>query len=356
MLYQWIISLPMMLCFFWSIFWLVRWYGDRSEPRVKLTITLFFIAAAVLYTDHWLYFSERQSFVGTWTYFIANLSVYPIYYTYLRALTRVRPNAEMYLLFLPAVLIAILYPLDVHFRMPHGGNLLLFARICFAIEVIWVWWRGYRVLRETRARLDDIYSDDRSYLLHPTYLIQHLLGITAAFSMCLNLLGRDFFAESMMVSIPAIIMSALLFGIGYVAAHTTLPQETIHTEAPQAKETTIEETDALMQAITTVLREQKLFALPDLTIQDLASAVHSNRTYVSQCINRRTGLSFSQYVARYRVEHAQQILRDSGYGTDKEAIMDAMTSSGFSSDQTFYRVFKEITGETPLQYRHNNLQ
>ena len=111
-----------------------------------------------------------------------------------------------------------------------------------------------------------------------------------------------------------------------------------------------------MQAITTVLREQKLFASPDLTIHDLASAVHSNRTYVSQCINRRTGLSFSQYVARYRVEHAQQILRDSCYGTDKEAIMDALTSSGFSSDQTFYRVFKEITGETPLQYRHNNLQ
>ena len=346
-----------MLCFFWSIFWLVRWYGDRSEPRVKRTITLFFIAATVLYTDHWLYFSGRQSFAGSWTYLIANLSVYPIYYTYLRALTRTKPNAEMYLLFLPAVLIAVLYPLDVHFRMPYGGgNLLLFTRICFAIEVIWVWWRGYRVLRETRARLDDIYSDDRSYLLHPTYLIQHLLGITAAFSMCLNLLGRDFFAESMMVSIPAIIMSALLFGIGYVAAHTTLPEETILTDAPLAKETTIEETDALMQVITTVLREQKLFALPDLTIQDLASAVHSNRTYVSQCINRRTGLSFSQYVARYRVEHAQQILRDSCYGTDKEAVMDAMTSSGFSSDQTFYRVFKEITGETPLQYRHNNLQ
>ena len=266
-----------------------------------------------------------------------------------------QPQRLSYLLYVPAC---------VDTREAQRGDVewiaaervLLFTRLCFAAEVIWVWWRGFHVLRETRARLDDIYSDDRSYLLHPTYLIQHLLGITAAFSMCLNLLGRDFFAESMMVSIPAIIMSALLFGIGYVAAHTTLPQETIHTEAPQAKETTIEETDALMQAITTVLREQKLFALPDLTIQDLASAVHSNRTYVSQCINRRTGLSFSQYIARYRVEHAQQILRDSCYGTDKEAVMDAMTSSGFSSDQTFYRVFKEITGETPLQYRHKNLQ
>lgn len=345
-----------MLCFFWSIFWLVRWYGDRSEPRVKRTITLFFIAATVLYTDHWLYFSERQSFVGTWTYLIANLSVFPLYYTYLRALTRVGHNAETYLLFLPAVLVAIFFPLNTYFGWIAAERVLLFTRLCFAAEVIWVWWRGFHVLRETRARLDDIYSDDRSYLLHPTYLIQHLLGITAAFSMCLNLLGRDFFAESMMVSIPAIIMSALLFGIGYVAAHTTLPQETIVAEEQQPAEASTEETDALMHQIATALREQKLFASPDLTIQDLASAVHSNRTYVSQCINRRTGLSFSQYVARYRVEHAQQILRDSGYGTDKEAIMDAMTSSGFSSDQTFYRVFKEITGETPLQYRHKNLQ
>ncbi len=355
MLYEWIISMPMMLCFFWSIFWLFRWYGDRSEPRVKRTITLFFIAATILYTDHWLYFSGVQSFVGTWTYLIANLSVYPIYYTYLRALTRVRPNAEMYLLFLPAAVMAVFFPLNTHFGWFAGEHLLLITRLCFAVEVVWVWWRGYRVLRETRARLDDIYSDDRSYLLHPTYLIQHLLGITAAFSMCLNLLGRDFFAESMVVSIPAVVMSALLFGIGYVAAHTTLPQETIHTEAPQAKETTIEETDALMQAITTVLREQKLFALPDLTIQDLASAVHSNRTYVSQCINRRTGLSFSQYIARYRVEHARQILRDPGYSSDKEAVANAIALSGFASEQTFYRVFKELTGETPLQYRKSNI-
>ena len=356
MLYYWIISLPMMLCFFWCIFFAVRFLRGSEEPRITVTILIFYIASTVLYTNHWLYFSDHQSIIGAYTYFIANLSVYPIYYMYLRALTRTKTNYEVLLLLLPALAMAVLFPIAKH----HGGEFMegvsRFARICFAIQVIWVWVRGSRLLRATQQRLDNTYADDRSYLLHPTYLIQHLLGITAAFSMCLNLLGRDFFAESMMVSIPAIIMSALLFGIGYVAAHTTLPQETIHTEAPQAKETTIEETDALMQAITTVLREQKLFALPDLTIQDLASAVHSNRTYVSQCINRRTGLSFSQYIARYRVEHAQQILRDSCYGTDKEAVMDAMTSSGFSSDQTFYRVFKEITGETPLQYRHKNLQ
>ena len=346
----------MTLCLFWSIFWLARWYGDRSEPRVKRTITLFFVAATVLYTDHWFFFSDAQSFIGAWTYLIANLSVYPLYYTYLRALTRAKRNAEMYILFLPAALIAVIFPLNTHFGWIAEEHVLLFTRLCFAVEVIWVWWRGYRVLRETRARLDDIYADDRSYLLHPTWLIQHLLGITAAFSMCLNLLGRDFFAESMIVSIPAVVMSALLFGIGYVAAHTSLPRETIVADAPQAKETTAEETDALMQQIATALRKQRLFASPDLTIQDLATAVHSNRTYVSRCINRRTGLSFSQYIARYRVEHACQILRDPSYASDHEAITAAIMRSGFSSDQSFYRVFKEITGETPLQYRHKTLQ
>ena len=117
---------------------------------------------------------------------------------------------------------------------------------------------------------------------------------------------------------------------------------------------TTEQTDELMHLISVVLREQRLFSNPNMTIQDLAQAVNSNRTYVSQCINRRTGLSFSQLVTRYRVENAELILRSENYSSDHEAITDAMELSGFSSDKTFYRAFKEITGTTPLQYRKQN--
>ena len=224
MLYQWLISLPMMLCFFWSIYFVVRWYEDHTEPRATATILLFFIAATVLYTDHWLYFSEGQSAIGAWSYLIANLSVYPLYYAYLRALTRSPRNIETFLLFIPAGLIAIFFPINRYLGWISEAQQLYLVRLCFAIEVVYVWWRGYQILRDTRTRLDDTYSDYRSLLLHPTYINQHLLGITAAISILLNLLGRDFFAESTIVIIPAIIMSALLFGIGYVAAHTTLPQ------------------------------------------------------------------------------------------------------------------------------------
>jgi AraC-like DNA-binding protein len=352
MLYQWIISLPMMVCLFWCVFFAVRAMRGDDEPRVKYTILLFYIASTVLYVNHWLFFSDHETTIGTYTYQLANLSVYPLYYMYLRALTRTKYTWDNFVLFVPTALLAVFFPLNRYVEL---NPLLLAARICFAIQVIWVWVCGFRLLNATRSRMDNTYADDRSYILQPTHMLLVLIGITAVVSTLLNALGRELFDGSLLVCIPAVLMSILLFSLGYVAAHTKLPQETVSPEeAHEEDRATTEETDALIHKIATVLREDKLFADSNLTIQDLANAVGSNRTYVSNCINRRTGLSFSQYIARYRVEYAQTVLCDPHYATDHDAIVDAIAMSGFSSDQTFYRLFKEITGLTPLQYRHQN--
>lgn len=352
MLYQWIISLPMMVCLFWCVFFAVRALRGDEEPRVKYTILLFYIASTVLYVNHWLFFSDHETTIGAYTYFLANLSVYPLYYMYLRALTRTKYTWDNFVLFVPTALLAVFFPLNRYVEL---NPLLLAARIFFAIQVVWVWICGFRLLRATRNRMDNTYTDDRSYILQPTHTLLILLGITAVVSTLLNALGREMFDGSWLIYIPALLMSILLFSIGYVAAHTKLPQETVSPEeAHEEDRATTEETDALIHKIATVLREDKLFADSNLTIQDLANAVGSNRTYVSNCINRRTGLSFSQYIARYRVEYAQTVLCDPHYATDHDAIVNAIAMSGFSSDQTFYRLFKEITGLTPLQYRLQN--
>lgn len=359
MLYNWIISLPMMICLFWAVFFNVRLYLKSDDPRITGTILLFYIASTILYTDHWLYFSEHPSFIGEWSYLVVNLCVYPLYFAYLRALTRAKASVEVTLLLLPAALIALLFPLNTRYSWMDSHIVLVCTRACFAFQVIWVWVRGYRLLIATQKRLDSIYTDDRSYLLQPTHTLLLLIGFTAVVSTLLNILGRELFDGSLLVCIPAVMMSILLFSLGYVAAHTTMPQETVaidEGEEDKARTATTEETDELMHKIGTALREQQLFTNPSLTIQDLANAVGSNRTYVSNCINRRTGLSFSQYVARYRVEHAQTILCSNEYSSDHEAVANAMALSGFASDQTFYRIFKDLTGLTPLQYRQQNRQ
>lgn len=358
MLFRFIIALPMMVCLFWCIFFMVRLMRPEQEKRVTGTILGFYLASTLLYTNHWLYFSGYESFGGWWIYTIANLSVYPLYYMYLLALTRTRVAKEIYLLFIPSALTTVFVPINHAAGWISQETIWMVVRVCFALLVIWVWVHGFMLLHRTQRRLDDTYSDDRSYALHPTRILLFLIGITAAVSMLLNILGSQFFVGNSIVVLPAVIMSVLLYGLGYIAAHTTLPRETVAPEEETAEETegtSTEETDAMMQRINEALRHQQLFADPHLTIQDMANAIGSNRTYVSRCINRRTGLSFSQYVARYRVEHAQQILRDPKYRTDHEAITEAASLSGFSSDQTFYRVFKEQTDLTPLQYRQQNI-
>ena len=186
MLFQWIISLPMMLCFFWSIFFALRFHRGSKEPRVTGSILLFYLAATILYTDHWLYFSDHPSFLGEWSYSIVNLCVYPLYYAYLRALTRTKISFEVPLLLLPAAVVAIVFPLNVRFHWGGEDLIPLIARLCFAAQVVWVLVRGYRLIRNTQRRLDNNYTDDRSYLLQPTHTLLLFVGFTAFVSMLLN--------------------------------------------------------------------------------------------------------------------------------------------------------------------------
>ena len=109
MFYQWIISLPMMVCFFWGIFFLIRCFRRSDEPLVNYQLLLFYIAATVLYFEHWIYFSGNAGIADERIYGIVNLCVYPIYYAYLRALTRVKANWEVLVLLIPPHIAIILY-------------------------------------------------------------------------------------------------------------------------------------------------------------------------------------------------------------------------------------------------------
>ena len=52
-----LISLPMMVCLFWGIYFLIHTTRPDNEPRVTRLLVAFFAAATILYLDHWLYFS-----------------------------------------------------------------------------------------------------------------------------------------------------------------------------------------------------------------------------------------------------------------------------------------------------------
>lgn len=102
-----------------------------------------------------------------------------------------------------------------------------------------------------------------------------------------------------------------------------------------------------------VMREDKIYRKQDLTRENLADAISTNRTYLSNVISENTGLSFFQYVSSFRIAEAVQILSDPQNDIPLKAIYAEV---GFKSNNTFYKIFKESIGMPPAKYRETVLQ
>ena len=84
----------------------------------------------------------------------------------------------------------------------------------------------------------------------------------------------------------------------------------------------------------------------------MASALGTNSTYISACLNGQLGLSFPVFVARYRVEYAQSLmLRE-----PEKHLSEVAEESGFTNETNFYRTFKQITGVTPSEWKETRFK
>ena len=83
-----------------------------------------------------------------------------------------------------------------------------------------------------------------------------------------------------------------------------------------------------------------------LYIRDLASLCHLNEQYFTRFFGNNVGISPLEYINRYRVEKAVELLSK---GEDK--VLDVAKATGFHNQGNFIKIFKSIMGETPHQYR-----
>ena len=98
-----------------------------------------------------------------------------------------------------------------------------------------------------------------------------------------------------------------------------------------------------------VMNAERAYLRPDLTLPELAKAVDCSVNHLSQVINSGFGMSFFDYVNRYRVDHAKTLLsRLDGNG---DSVLNIAFSVGFNSNSAFYTAFKKRVGQAPAQYR-----
>lgn len=123
----------------------------------------------------------------------------------------------------------------------------------------------------------------------------------------------------------------------------SLPQNNAEAEDGDTSETD----EQLMQDICQIMEQQQLFLDSGLKISDIADRLNTNRTYVSNSIKNCRGCSFTQFVNGYRVDYAKKLLQQN----PNAKLSEVWTSSGFSTESSFFRAFKNHCGMTPNEWK-----
>jgi len=84
----------------------------------------------------------------------------------------------------------------------------------------------------------------------------------------------------------------------------------------------------------------------DLSLGQVAKAVNTSTFYFCKMFKKATGINFTDYLSRVRIEKSKNLLLNPNLRVSEIAF-----EVGFQSLTHFNRVFKKILGQSPTQYR-----
>jgi AraC-like DNA-binding protein len=141
-----------------------------------------------------------------------------------------------------------------------------------------------------------------------------------------------------------------------IAQHDA-PAMPVASDNPKSVKVSAELNDELMalsKRIEQVMGDTKLFLDPELKVAHLADALHVPDYKITRaltgCLAQK---NFNQYVNRFRIAHAQAMLRDSNLA--RLQILQVALRSGFASLGPFNRAFKAQCNMAPNEYRSRYL-
>lgn len=84
----------------------------------------------------------------------------------------------------------------------------------------------------------------------------------------------------------------------------------------------------------------------DIHLSDVARDLGYNEKYLSSAVRSLTGVNFRTFLAMYRINYAKNLITN-----NQGSISEIAVKCGFSSINTFNRMFLRITGVTPSVFK-----
>ncbi|MFS2187820.1 ABC transporter permease [Mucilaginibacter sp. Mucisp84] len=102
-----------------------------------------------------------------------------------------------------------------------------------------------------------------------------------------------------------------------------------------------------------VVEQNRYYEDPELSLSSLAEKLGITAHELSRILNQALKKTFNDFINAYRVRAATRKMQDPAY--DHITVLGIAFESGFNSQSSFHRIFKQLTGKSPLEYK-NHLQ
>lgn len=311
-----------------------------------------------------------------------NLFLIPLYFFYFRKLTTPKKlkTWEASLHFLPAFIVfaidVIMLPAQSHNLHAPSPSLDMFRIICLVIQIVILTTYAIYILELKRQHVSDLkenYSQvngkNLSWINHaipPAILYILVILITSTVP---TIWSHYLFHISSIIFVFFLFIHALNEPhIPYIIQHhretiVELPTKSIQDTVPNTPTSEISQVfpplpekylknlkgkrEKMKDELVRLFDEKEIYTNGNLTINDVAALLGTNRTYISNVINNEFGFSFYQFVNKYRIQKASILFIEQ----PNLQIQEVASLVGFNSLSSFISSFKLNEGITPKQWK-----
>jgi AraC-like DNA-binding protein len=340
--------------------------AGRYLALIVLIISLNTLGSAYYFTSIFHRFPALTIFLQPLPLFIG-----PIFWSYILALTDPAgfcSSPPRRLHFLPGTLNFLV--LCVIFLVPSWQSLFVKNLMCrdswmgpffsltylihIAIYLVLSWLALLRHSRRIRNSFSNIERINLSWLRY--LLISFLCFFALIVLLHVIPLPINIFGEVPVSFIYFFFIAIFIFVLGYRGLRqpglfSVENGEPAAEKAKKYEKTGLDEggSEILRERLLALIAEKKPHLDPELTLAQLAQSLQASPHHLSQLLNEGFRQNFYQFINGYRLNEAQSRLCQPGTNPDK--LLKIAFDCGFNSLSTFNRVFKELTGLTPSQFR-----
>ncbi|MEM1120680.1 MAG: helix-turn-helix domain-containing protein [Bacteroidota bacterium] len=230
------------------------------------------------------------------------------------------------------------------------SSFLVFAMI--GLYVFWSYRRIQKYRHQLKEQVSNIEKMNLSWLQHTLFGFTAIIFFSAILQILSYALGTD---THWLNGILLLLLFGLLFFIMSSIAKglksdVIFPNFLGQTNSKPSLQKVIKPIDSIeLRRLRTYMTTERPYLNPAINLKELADQVNLTPRDLSTLINKGTQQSFFDFINSYRIQFAQDKIRQST--DEKLTILEVMYAAGFNSKSSFNTAFKKHTNLTPTQWK-----